>query len=798
MSYQPFLIAPFSTGLDTDQEPWLLPADAFNDIENGHIHHGYIEKRHGYRELAQMVHGRDISAATTANPAVFTVASATGLSDGLTVTLRFMAGGTWGNLNNLDYTIDNLSGTTFELLDSDGNSVDGSGLGTYTASSGELCIYPAERIMGIFRYISSDNTRETLVSDTSRVGLYNTTNEVIDPFELRDSGGTLYNNADVWTSGDTDYIWACNWQAAGLVNRVYFTNGKEYTSGSPGTDGIVYYDGTANEVDQFLPSLNSTDTLYGAKMLFAVRQRLLALYTFEYNGSSTSSYPQRLRWCAAQDPTNWDDTTPGGGGFVDAPTGEQIISARQVQDIIIVHMSDSVWALRPVPNPSLPFRWEKINSFRSCDGRMASTGFDKFSVAIGSRGITASNLQDSQRIDDRIHDFVEEEINQAQFQKVFGERSYANERTWFLYPKDDSTDANAALIIDDDSRSFAKYLIDMNVLGHGSFSQDLAAQDFTAANNLDIAAQDLTDETASSWFWSDGNELLFGGNTTGRIFVMETLGDDDGTAIPFYLKSAAWNPLREEGSEVQFGYIDIYFNSDQKTVIKIEFFKDDDEVPYKSAEMNLLPDLGYYSDINLIVPNADPSTGFTVSSQGHGRSAGDEVYFYGIRGAEFYNDVEWMVGATITEDSFTVDTDITGYGYAITNITQASPPVVTSAAHGLSDGDVIYIVNVSGMTEVNGEIFIVANTDTNTFELQGADSTGYTAYSSGGYAFLDYQSDGQIFARRFYKTKVWKRAYAGAVGYNHSIDITSVDNNEPLVISAFKPFFKRMSRRSIG
>lgn len=73
----------------------------------------------------------------------------------------------------------------------------------------------------------------------------------------------------------------------------------------------------------------------------------------------------------------------------------------------------------------------------------------------------------------------------------------------------------------------------------------------------------------------------------------------------------------------------------------------------------------------------------------------------------------------------------------ITNISQANPAVVTSASHGYSNGNHVIISSVTGMVEVNGKTFKVANATTNTFELQDVDgnninSTGYTAYSSGG------------------------------------------------------------------
>lgn len=73
----------------------------------------------------------------------------------------------------------------------------------------------------------------------------------------------------------------------------------------------------------------------------------------------------------------------------------------------------------------------------------------------------------------------------------------------------------------------------------------------------------------------------------------------------------------------------------------------------------------------------------------------------------------------------------------ITGVTQANPAVVTVSSHGYSTGDLVYIDSVGGMTEINGRWFVVGATATNTFEIEdyfanGIDSTGFTAYTSGG------------------------------------------------------------------
>lgn len=81
---------------------------------------------------------------------------------------------------------------------------------------------------------------------------------------------------------------------------------------------------------------------------------------------------------------------------------------------------------------------------------------------------------------------------------------------------------------------------------------------------------------------------------------------------------------------------------------------------------------------------------------------------------------------------------LTGTTATITGATAANPVVITtSAAHGYSNGDEVFITGVGGMTELNGRWFIVANQTATTFELttihgDNVDGTGYTAYTTGG------------------------------------------------------------------
>lgn len=91
------------------------------------------------------------------------------------------------------------------------------------------------------------------------------------------------------------------------------------------------------------------------------------------------------------------------------------------------------------------------------------------------------------------------------------------------------------------------------------------------------------------------------------------------------------------------------------------------------------------------------------------------------------------------KDAFFVDSGLTyDNPLAISAITKANPGSLTSNSHGLSNGDKILISDVGGMTELNSNSYLVANSATNTFtltDLQGnaINTTSFETYISGGF-----------------------------------------------------------------
>jgi hypothetical protein len=115
---------------------------------------------------------------------------------------------------------------------------------------------------------------------------------------------------------------------------------------------------------------------------------------------------------------------------------------------------------------------------------------------------------------------------------------------------------------------------------------------------------------------------------------------------------------------------------------------------------------------------AIPFSQVSLSLSGMDRHRLYDIFAYNNAGLVTLEAVGWVAPASA----------------AITAITNATPPVVTSAAHGLSNNQLVTIYGVSGATGANGT-WRVANVATDTFTLKtlaNGDPAAPGVYTSGG------------------------------------------------------------------
>lgn len=171
------------------------------------------------------------------------------------------------------------------------------------------------------------------------------------------------------------------------------------------------------------------------------------------------------------------------------------------------------------------------------------------------------------------------------------------------------------------------------------------------------------------------------------------------------------------------------------------------------TEESQTKDDAFFVDSGLTLNNPITITAATkakpvvVTAAGHGFSDGDLVDIENVLGMTELNNNRYTVIEKTTNTFELMNTA----GKPVSGATQASPGSITCVGHGFVNNDQVGFLNVTGMVELNGNAFTATRVDANTFTI-GVDSSGYTAYTSGGTAhllidsaaFTTYSSSGSV------------------------------------------------------
>lgn len=214
MTYSPYLIANYATGVDKRLQPWLIPDDAQEQLLDGYVYRGVMSKRPGYNYFATGERG--------AHP--YTESRLVGeinlepveTSGGVIVTGNGTAGPYTFRLKNLPLRRGDVlltAGAQTALDDGQGAFVTtpAGGSGTVNYTTGDVSItfnaavaggtqiyasydwFPGLPILGIMNFITSSNVKESIVADGKRLNKYNTTTNVYEFLGHTDSINAITN-----------------------------------------------------------------------------------------------------------------------------------------------------------------------------------------------------------------------------------------------------------------------------------------------------------------------------------------------------------------------------------------------------------------------------------------------------------------------------------------------------------------------------------------------------------------------------------------------------------------------------
>jgi len=194
-------------------------------------------------------------------------------------------------------------------------------------------------------------------------------------------------------------------------------------------------------------------------------------------------------------------------------------------------------------------------------------------------------------------------------------------------------------------------------------------------------------------------------------------------ALPFLLRRTPFDG--EEYDEVIYRYLThtrrLATQVDGENVFQeiTDFFVEDDIIYY-----TLSPIGGTEVFIPAAAPLAGSVTARTADDRGAATVAAGHLFSIGS-----LVNVSWLTGGGVAQARRGMSVIFSG---GITAATKADPCKITSVNHGLSTGDEVHIVGVGGMTELNGNTYTITHTSSNTFTLDGVDSTSFGTYTSGG------------------------------------------------------------------
>lgn len=429
-----FLVAPFdsNSGLQTNVKPWLIPDEAFEQLDNAYVFRGRVRKRFGSKWLADDKLGTRLR--MTLVPAGLVVTTPMNIVIGQ----QFSIGNDIFTVTNITppYPVPLLSTSAVTANLTAANQV------TFSAIAGTVYFYPALPVMGLLNFENNAVNNEFIIGfDTKFAYEYRTAPLGWERLNLETTPG-----ASVWTGNDSQFFWGDTWLATDGSTKVFFvTNFNENEPNFIRT----FNQSAPNTWNNFRPQIDNAvppNFLNSARIVVVFKGRLLFLNTWEGPAAPLpgTHYPNRCRFSQYGSPFAVDafrQDLSGHGGAIDAPTTEAIITVEFIKDRLIVYFERSTWELVYTGNQVYPFTWQKINTELGVESTFSIVPFDKVAIGVGNVGIHACNGANTERIDEKIPDEVFAIHNADQgVERVYGIRDYFVEMIYWTFP---SVETNA-------------------------------------------------------------------------------------------------------------------------------------------------------------------------------------------------------------------------------------------------------------------------------------------------------------------------------------------------------------------
>ena len=148
-------------------------------------------------------------------------------------------------------------------------------------------------------------------------------------------------------------------------------------------------------------------------------------------------------------------------------------------------------------------------------------------------------------------------------------------------------------------------------------------------------------------------------------------------------------------------------------------------------------DSGLTLNLPVTISGASEGNPGIITATAHGFSDGDLIDISGVVGMTELNGNRYRA-IEVATNTFEI---MAGLGKPVSGVTRANPGSVTAVGHGFSTGNEVGFLSVGGMTDLNGNGYTITVVDADTFTI-GVDSSAFSVYTSGGLVYLNTDTSG--------------------------------------------------------
>lgn len=792
MSYQPYPIAKYSTGLDEELQPWLLPEDAFVRCFDAYLVRGVLRKRDGYSGLANGERGgsaycesRMVSelssiamtgAVDSANQTYTTTASETPIRRG-----SFVVTSATPSQTVTDDGVGGFSGDGTGTIDYDTGAVSVTFTSAPTAGSvtATYSWHPDEPVMGVMNYYTSTNIEQLFVANEKRVNLYNTTTNRLDYVGRTGTitAVTTASPAQVTSAshglqtGDRVYIYNVSPDSSNEINNQEFTvtkvDANNFTIGSAYTD--TYSSG--GTFQQIFSGDNKNFWSWDNYLSADDNPRLI----FTNNNDNIQIYDPTLT------PSFIDYVSDTGTSFAFPTIGGNAVLKLQARHVLGKQERMLLFNVTATTSAGT-FRYHN-RIWISGPGGMVDDYTDTVNGAgfidldDGSEIMSVQENRDDIFIQTRLSTYLLKYTGNdvVPFEPILIDGSVGSDAPFGSYTRFNTT--------------------------WGSTRRKLTVSDGYKVNKSD----DKIEEYSYRDIDATNFDLCFAGivEDDHQIYLLHPAPDETESSriLAHNYEEDSWSVQRiglscmgqyQQGYDLTWADLSIYSNWEElgARFNNWDAFAWMEGAPYAVGG-------GHHGEVwklNVTQSEDNPQkvrnmslsgTSLTVTTDWNNYAVGDYIYFSGVSGMVETNNQQYPITSITNNYTFVVSvpsgtySSYTSGGTAskviqmdvitkkynpyltsdkkvkcgwlymyvdvdepfvtrnieIADADQSDPCLITTLdEHNLQTGQYVRIFGVGGMTEINGFDYQITVVNSTSFTLNGIDAAGFTAYTSGGYA----------------------------------------------------------------